>query len=312
MIRTLAKQYGYKQETIRRYMDLFGDDTPFLLQANDAEPPLHIRTNTLKISPGEMGNRLRKRGIDLEESAYGFQVMSTPFSITSTPEYLLGYFYVQGIAEMHIAPLLRPESHEVVIDMCAAPGGKTTHLAQLMNNDGVILAFDVNKNKIKALKSHIHRLGITNTIIFTMSALNCTYHCSRILLDAPCTGSGIIRKDPTRKYSRDSTDITFCSQLQKDLLSRGVANLQPGGTLLYSTCSLEPEENEMVIHWALTHLPVEMEPIEFTVGGIAAVEGFTAPFGESLHPHITCTRRTLPHIHDSNGMFAAKLRKKSI
>jgi NOL1/NOP2/sun family putative RNA methylase len=309
MIRELAKRYGYKQETIRRYRALFGDDITFLLQANEAKPRLSIRINTLKISSGELGKRLRKRGVDIKESDHGFQIIKSPFSITSTPEYLLGYFYVQGRAEMHIAPLLNPHPTDVVIDMCAAPGGKTTHLAQLMHNKGVILAFDVNKNKIKALKSHVHRLGITNTIMYVMSSLDCTCHASTILLDAPCTGSGIIRKDPTRKYSRDHTDILFCSKLQKDLLRKGVESLHNNGMLLYSTCSLEPEEDEMIIDWALNHLPVKVEPIDFTIGGIAAVKGFTEPFGESLHPHVALTRRTLPHVHDCNGMFVAKLRK---
>lgn len=309
MIRQLAKTYGYKQETIRRYLTLFGDDTPSLLQANEAEPRLHIRVNTLKISSQELGKRFRKRGIDFMEVENGFQIMKSPFSITSTPEYLLGYCYVQGIAEMQIAPLLHLQSADVVIDMCAAPGGKTTHLAQLMNNEGVVLAFDVNTNKIKALKANVQRLGITNTIIYLKSSLDFTYHSSAILLDAPCTGSGIIRKDPTRKYSRDSSDISFCSRLQRDLLRKGIENLNHTGELLYSTCSLEPEENEMVIDWALTHFPVEVKPIDFTIRGIPAVEGFTAPFGEELHPDIALTRRILPHIHDSNGMFVAKLVK---
>ena len=309
MIRELARTYGYKQETIGRYLSFFGDETTSLLRANDAEPRLYLRVNTLKISSQELGMRFRKRGIDFLEVENGFEIIQSPFSITSTPEYLLGYFYLQGIAEMQIAPLLQPGSEDLIIDMCAAPGGKTTHLAQLMNNRGVIAAFDVNKNKIKALKANIQRLGITNTIIFQKSALNFTFHSSTILLDAPCTGSGIIRKDPSRKYSRDSSDISFCSRLQRDLLQKGIENLNPNGSLLYSTCSLEPEENEMIIHWALTHFPVKLEPIDFTIKGIPAVKGFPAPFGETLHPDISLTRRTLPHIHDSNGMFVAKLMK---
>jgi NOL1/NOP2/sun family putative RNA methylase len=307
MIHNLAKKYGYKQEILERYSELFGEDIELFLKANEAEPRTYIRGNTLRISPSELEQRLLKRGVRLREVEQGFLIEGAPFSVSSTPEYLLGYFYIQGIAEMQIAPLLHPK--DVVIDMCAAPGGKTTHLAQLMKNTGVILALDVNKEKIKALKANIQRMGVTNTIVYAKSALDFSYRCSRILLDAPCTGSGIIRKDPTRKYSRGSTDIAFCSGLQKKLLRKGVENLREGGVLLYSTCSLEPEENELVIDWALSELPVNIEPVHFTVNGVPAVEGYTHGFGVTLHEDIRNCRRTLPHVHDSNGMFVARLRK---
>jgi NOL1/NOP2/sun family putative RNA methylase len=306
MIRDLAKTYGYKQELLTRYIDLFKEDIHAFLKANEAEPKTYIRVNTLRISPSLLKTRLRKKGVSLQEVEGGFLVTKTPFSLSSTPEYLLGYFYIQGIAEMQIAPLLEPEG--LVIDMCAAPGGKTTHLAQLMNS-GVVIALDVNKQKIKALKANVHRLGITNVIIYLVSALHFSCKSERILLDAPCTGSGIIRKDATRKYSRDLTDIQFCSQLQKDLLKKGIENLKDTGILIYATCSLEPEENEMVIDWAVNHLPVKIRPVDFSVNYVAAVNGITRPFGRQLHPDIELCKRTLPHIHDSNGMFVAKLEK---
>ena len=310
MIRNLAKKYGYTQESIKRYMDLFGDDIEAFLKANETEPRTYLRVNTLKISSNKLKRRLQKKGVSLQEVGGALLVKESPFSLSSTPEYLLGYFYIQGIAEMQIAPLLNPE--ESVIDMCAAPGGKTTHLAQIMGNKGFIIALDVNNNKIKALKANINRLGVTNTIVYCMSALHFTYKSERILLDAPCTGSGIIRKDPTRKYSRDSADIDFCSRLQKDLLKKGVENLKHNGILLYSTCSLEPEENEMVIDWALKNLPVEIEPIDFSVNYTPAVKGFRNPFGTNLHRDVVYCRRTLPHVHDCNGMFVAKLRRKGL
>jgi NOL1/NOP2/sun family putative RNA methylase len=310
MIRKLAKKYGYKQESVKRYMDLFGEDIEAFLKANEAEPRTYLRVNTLKISSNKLKRRLQKKEVSLQDVEGALLVKESPFSLSSTPEYLLGYFYIQGIAEMQIAPLLNPG--ESVIDMCAAPGGKTTHLAQIMGNKGFIIALDVNKNKIKALKANINRLGVTNTIVYSMSALHFTYKSERILLDAPCTGSGIIRKDPTRKYSRDSADIDFCSRLQKDLLKKGIENLKDNGILVYSTCSLEPEENEMVIDWALKNLPVEIEPIDFSVNYTPAVKGFRKPFGTNLHKDVVYCRRTLPHVHNCNGMFVAKLRRKGL
>lgn len=306
-MRELARKFGYKQETIKRYVDLFGEDTELLLKANEIEPKVYIRVNTLKISQQKLVERLQNRGVELIQVENGLIVEKSPFSMSSTPENLFGYFYIQGIAEMQIAPLLHPEG--IVIDMCAAPGGKTTHLAQIMENKGVIIAIDVNEEKIKALKANVNRLGVENCIIYLMSALKFSHRSKRILLDAPCTGSGIIRKDPTRKYSRDFADIRFCSQLQKDLLQKGVEDLEEKGVLVYSTCSLEPEEDEMVIDWALNNLPVRIEPLHFTVNGVPAVEGFTHPFGNSLREDIRCCRRVLPHVHDCNGMFVAKLKK---
>lgn len=307
MIRNLAKKYGYKQEIVERYVKLLGEDTEAFLKANEAEPEVYIRVNTLKITQNEVKERLQKKGVRLKDVEGGFLLEKSPFSISSTPEYLLGYMYVQGIAEMQIAPLVEPE--KCVIDMCAAPGGKTTHLAQLMKNKGVIIALDVNKDKIKALKANVHRLGVTNTIVYLMSALDFSYKAERILLDAPCTGSGIIRKDPTRKYSRDYKDIKFCSQLQKDLLRKGIENLKENGIIVYSTCSLEPEEDEIVIDWALNHFSVKVEHIDFSVNGIPAVEGFVNPFEKELQEEVQSCRRTLPHVHNCNGMFVAKLRK---
>ena len=307
MIREIAKKYGYRQETVRRYLSLFGEGIEAFLEANEVEPAVYIRVNTLKILKNQLKERLQKRGVHLKEAEGGFHVVESPFSISSTPEYLMGYFYIQGIAEMQIAPLVEPK--ECVIDMCAAPGGKTTHLAQLMGNKGILIALDVDKGKIKALKANIHRLGVTNALVYFMSALDFSYRSDRILLDAPCTGSGIIRKDPTRKYARDFADIQFCSRLQKDLLRRGIENLKENGILVYSTCSLEPEEDEMVIDWALRHFPVEIEPVTFSVNGVPAIEGFTEPFGKKLQESISFCRRTLPHVHDCNGMFVTKLRK---
>ena len=307
MIRNLAKKYGYKQEIVERYVELFGEDTEAFLKANETEPKVYIRVNTLKVSQNELKERLQKKGVQLKKVEGGFLIEKSPFSISSTPEYLLGYIYVQGIAEMQIAPLVEPQG--LVIDMCAAPGGKTTHLAQLMENKGVIIALDVNKDKIKALKANIHRLGVTNTVVYLRSALDFSHKSERILLDAPCTGSGIIRKDPTRKYSRDYRDIRFCSQLQKDLLRKGIETLKENGILVYSTCSLEPEEDEMVIDWALNHFSVEMEPVDFSVNSIPAVEGFVKQFEKKLQEEVRFCRRTLPHVHDCTGMFVAKLRK---
>ncbi len=292
----------YRQEFLERYKKLFKDIDSFL-KANERENTC-IRVNTLKISKEELGRRLRKRGVQLKEISHGFRIISSPFSISSCPEHLFGYFYIQGEAEMNIVPFF--DIHEdLVIDMCAAPGGKTTQIAEIMRNEGAILAYDVNK--IEALKNNLQRMGVKNCVVFEKDATALTQKSSHILLDAPCTGSGIIRKDPTRKYSRSMEDIQFCQRMQKRLLRTGINALEEGGELLYCTCSFEPEENEHVIDWALRTFDISLEEVNTVVNGEKLVDGFQHPLGKALDSEVRKCKRFLPHIHDTHGMFVAKV-----
>jgi NOL1/NOP2/sun family putative RNA methylase len=304
-VRELAKKYGYRQETVKKYFELFEGEVENLLRANDVDPYVALRTNSLKIRNDDLQKRLEEKGVELERVESGFVVKKAPFSLASSPEYLLGFFYIQGVAEMSVAPLLAP--HGYVWDMCAAPGGKTTHLAALMENGGVLVATDVAK--IRALKANTQRLGVMNTIIYDMSALDMKYRFDCILLDAPCTGSGIIRKDPTRKYSRTQSDVDFCQRLQKDLLRAAYRNLKNGGMLLYSTCSLEPEEDEEIVFWATRHFHLTLHKVGGTVWGIPFQQGFSSALGKEYGREMKKCVRTFPHIHNTNGMFAALFKK---
>jgi NOL1/NOP2/sun family putative RNA methylase len=293
----------YSKEILERYRELFKDLDSFL-EANEKEN-LCIRVNTLKISKEDLKKRLERRGVILEEIRYGFTVVDAPFAISSCPEHLLGYFYIQGEAEMNVVPFFDPGSR--VIDMCAAPGGKTTQIAELMRNHGVILAFDVAK--IAALKNNVQRMGVENCVTYKKDATTLDISAPQILLDAPCTGSGIIRKDPTRKRSRTMEDIFFCQRLQKRLLASGIAALEEGGELIYCTCSFEPEENEYVIDWVLKRFDITLEEITTAVNGKPLVDGFRRPFGTRLDPAVKKCKRFLPHIHDTHGIFVAKVVK---
>jgi len=191
--------------------------------------------------------------------------------------------------------------------MCASPGGKTTQISELMKNREVVLAFDVDR--IEVLKNNIHRLGIENCIVFKKDSTKLDIEAKNILLDAPCTGSGIIRKDPTRKHSRSMNDIYFCQNLQKKLLEAGIRSLKKDGELIYCTCSLEPEENEHVIDWALKNFDISLEEINTKINGKKLVDGFQKPFGKRLDSEVKKCKRFLPHIHDTHGMFVAKVVK---
>ncbi|WP_456472299.1 NOL1/NOP2/sun family putative RNA methylase [Methanocaldococcus sp.] len=215
-----------------------------------------IRVNTLKISPNKLKERLERKGVKLEKTFldYAFRVINSPFSIGATPEYLFGYYIPQSLSSMIPPIVLNPSPNDIVLDMCAAPGGKTTHLAQLMKNRGGILAVDISKERVRALKSNINRMGVLNTMIVNKDMrkykdylISKGLFFDKILLDAPCSGN--IIKDKNRKVSKE--DIEYCSLRQKDLLNIGLNLLKPGGELVYSTCSLEEEEDEEVINYIL-------------------------------------------------------------
>lgn len=226
-----------------------------------------IRVNTLKISPNILKERLEKKGVKLKETfiGYAFKILDSPFSIGSTPEYLFGYYIPQSLSSL-IPPLeLNPNKNDFVLDMCSAPGVKTTHLSQIMENKGTILAVEISNRRTKSLKSNINRMGILNVIIMNKDMriyykylINKNIFFDKILLDAPCSGN--IIKDKNRNVSKE--DILYCSERQKILLNIGLDLLKKDGTLVYSTCSLEKEENEDVIKYILKNRDdIEIEKI---------------------------------------------------
>ena len=238
----------------------------------------YLRVNTLKISPQELKDRLESKGIVLEDTYldYMFKIVESPYSPGCTPEYLFGYYYLQSISSTVPPIVLNPSSEDVVLDMCSAPGGKTTHISQLMNNNGVVVANELNRKRIRSLKSNIYRMGIKNTILLNMDALRLgrlNIYYDKILLDAPCTGNPI--KDKNRAPTK--RDIKYCSIRQKNMLNVGIDILKEGGEIVYSTCSPEIEENEEVIQYILdTREDIELislYDIKDTLKGINVIEG---------------------------------------
>ncbi len=309
--REIARKFGYNEFIIRRWINFFGrDETLKLVEAMERGIPKHIRVNTIKIEEDELIERLEERGFKLEKTdvPFCYKVLKEPYSIGATPEYLMGYYYVMEKSSC-IPPLaLNPEHDEIVIDFTSAPGGKTTFLAQLMNNRGVIIAIEANEQRIRALIDNIHRMGVLNTVVIKMNAAK--FHkigikADKILLDAPCSGEGVIHKDKDRKRIDGIEDIEFCSRLQRDLISSAIKSLKAGGTLVYSTCSLTPEENEFVIQFALENFDIELEEIKWGEKAFVKIPNTDIEFDRE----ISKCRRFYPHKHETSGFFVAKIIK---
>jgi len=308
----MFKTYGYNPDLIERYVSLLGKkQTLELLQANEKPMKKAIRINTIKTDVKKCIGRLEKKGFKFSKVKWceeGFIVEKEPRSIGATTEYLMGYYYVQDSASMAPPVELSPSKEDMVSDMTAAPGGKTTHIAQIMDNKGVIVATDMDKRKIKALRSNIQRCGVENTVLIRMKAqefADLGVKFDKILLDAPCTGEGTISKNPGRKKSLKLEDFEKYSKIQKELLGITKKILKPGGILLYSTCSLAPEENEMQVEYAVENLGFEV----LNLKNKQASKGFTEFFGKEHPKYLEKCKRFFPHKHDAQGFFMAKLRK---
>lgn len=221
---------------------------------------------------------------------------------------------IQGASSMLPVMALAPQENERILDMCSAPGGKSSHIASIMKNTGVLFANDANRDRIKAVVANLHRLGINNCIV------SCEDGCKfrqvmtgfdRVLLDAPCTGTGVVAKDPSVKQSKSEIDVQRCYNLQRKLLLTAIdcldAKSPSGGYLVYSTCSVLPEENEWVIDYALKKRNVKLVPTGLDFG----TEGFTKYRQFRFHPSLNLTRRYYPHTHNMDGFYVAKLKKFS-
>jgi NOL1/NOP2/sun family putative RNA methylase len=206
--------------------------------------------------------------------------------------------------------ILDPKPGEIILDLAAAPGGKTTQIAQFMKNKGVTVAIDINRRRIKSLRSNLSRCGVYNTLIIRMDGRQISdlgLKFDKVLLDAPCTGEGLIPRDPTRKTSRGLNDIQYVAKLQKSLIDAALGCLKPGGSLVYSTCAIAPEENEFVIDHALKNDDIHVTKLNLNRGSPA----FASIFGETLHPSIKEARRLYPHKDGTEGFFICKLQKDS-
>ncbi len=310
----LAKEHEYLQYMIERYLSLWGEEeTLNFIEACDQPIRTSIRINTLKSSAGVVLQRLQAKGVTLEEVSWLSDGYHTDFNGASPGallEHMLGFYYVQGVPSMTAVVALDPQPGDTVLDLAAAPGGKTTHIAQMMQNKGMVIAIEQDRQRMASLQSNIIRCGATNTMVLRGDAKkldNLPFEPDKILLDAPCSGEGLIPLDPTRKTSKTMADIRFCATREDEMLEAAVSVLADGGTIVYATCSIAPEENEYIVDDILKRHP-EMEIVQIPVD--FGSPGYSEPYGVKLNESLKLARRFLPHLHGTEGFFICKMMKR--
>ena len=252
-IDNLSTYYSHPRFYTEYFYDNYGEEfTKKLLKANNEKPPFTIRVNTLKTNKDELIIDLSEAGFDIEETTYvnALNVLN-PNGIIDTEFFEKGHFYVQDLGSILVSTFLNPSKDSKVLDLCAAPGGKTTHLSELMDNTGEIIACDKSKGKIKLIKENAKRLGCTNISprVNDARVLNEEFinNFDYVLVDAPCSGTGLYRKKPDIKWNKGIDDLKELGVIQLEILNKAKEYVREKGLLLYSTCSLSKIENEDVI-----------------------------------------------------------------
>ena len=313
--------YGYNEFLAEKVLDLFSPEEAIaFFEANEVPRPVTIRANTLRTRRRDLAQKLINRGVSLEPvgpwSKVGLQVFESAVPIGATPEYLVGDYMLQAVSSFLPCMALAPQPHERILDMASAPGGKVTYLSALMQNTGCIFANDSNKARIKSLTANVHRMGCRNIVV-------CNYDgrqfpkvlggFDRVMLDSPCSGTGVISKDASVKTNKSKRDLILLTQLQKQLILCAIDSVNPksetGGYVVYSTCSVMVEENEEVIEYALRKRPnVRIVPTGIDFGR----DGLKRFRSRTFNDRMTLCRRIFPHVHNMDGFFACKLKIEPI
>jgi len=345
--RDLANYYGYNDYLLGRILELFPPaEAVELLEACEQPRPVTLRVNALRARRRELAAALMARGVTLDPvgpwSKVGLVVYESRVPIGATPEYMAGHYMLQGASSFMPVMALAPQPGETVVDVAAAPGGKTSYISALMRNTGCVFANELNPQRLRAVTANLQRLGVTNAVVVNYDGRELPRvlgrrSADRVLLDAPCTGTGVVSKDPSVKTSKSAEDVYRASHLQKELLLAAIdlVDARKGaggggggggqaaggdggegeggggggsgaGVIVYSTCSLLVEENEAVIDYALRRRNVKVVSTGLAFGRPGLSRCREGRFHPSIAQH---ARRFYPHAHNLDGFFVCKLRK---
>ena len=298
--------YEFKEKFLEKYSKLTDIDRfcEYCLKRLNKS----IRVNTLKISVKELKEKLNE--YELKQVPWckeGFWIKGPRTDLGNLLEHSLGYFYVQEAASMIPPVVLQPKEHNLVLDLAAAPGSKTTQMASMMNNKGIIIANDIKYNRLKALSVNLQRLGILNTIITLKS--NYSFRemkFDKVLLDAPCSGTGAIRKSLLTLKIWNNNMINKLANDQKRLILNAFDSLNENGVLVYSTCSVDPEEDEGVIDFLLKNRDAKLEKIDLDIKKSNVILDYNK---EHYNDEIKKCLRIWPQDNDTEGFFVVKIKK---
>lgn len=311
--------YEPKPLFLERMKELLGADLNKYLEIIKVNPVRSIRCNTIKISPEKLKKRLEEKGWKIKTPFKNFpEIMIVeselqPGELGRAIEHLLGFYYVQEIASMLPPLVLQPKPGEKVLDLCSSPGSKTTEMAAMMKNTGLIIANEVKFGRIQILASNLERCGVMNTLQTKKDGIAlCNrferegYQFDKILLDAPCSGEGTIRSTPKTLEMWNIKTIENLSKLQKALIASAIKILKPNGELIYSTCTHAPEENEEIVDFAIKNFPVKVEKIALPMN---CRKGLTKWQEKEYAEDVKLCCRIYPQDENTEGFFIAKMRK---
>jgi 16S rRNA (cytosine967-C5)-methyltransferase len=308
----LSIAYSFPEWMISRWLTEYGfTQTVKLCEYLNATPPLTVRVNALRAQVDSVVARLTARGIDVSRASHtdvGLTLRAAS-AVSEIPEFLDGLITVQGASSMLVAPVVHPQPGQFVIDACSAPGGKTTHLAELMQDRGRILSLDLHEHRLKDVDKAVARLGLScvETVVHdaTKPLEQLRDQAHAVLIDAPCSGLGVLNRRPDARWRRTPADIEQLVALQKSILSAMAPCVRPGGVLVYSTCTIVPEENDGVVEWFMKQrrdfAPSPIAP--YLPESLVKLGGTR---GEDDH-----SVRILPFIHNIDGFYIARLTRTS-
>ncbi|MEW5763136.1 MAG: 16S rRNA (cytosine(967)-C(5))-methyltransferase RsmB [Bacillota bacterium] len=305
----ISLKYSHPTWMVERWLEEFGvEETIAMCRANNLTPPNTVRTNTLRTTREELAAALREEEVVVRKTRYAPEGLELKgfISLRTLKVYNLGLFQVQDESSILIGHAVNPASGSHVLDVCSAPGGKATHLAQLMRDDGIIVAMDIHPHKLALIEEACRRLGVRSvkTVAFDARELPARYAgwADYTLVDAPCSGLGVLRRRVDARWRKEAAQIPGLVKLQEAILDGAAGTVRPGGVLVYSTCTITREENlDQVEKFLARHGDFVLEDLR--------------PFLPPLVPERELARgyiQILPHTHGMDGFFVARLRRRKV
>jgi 16S rRNA (cytosine967-C5)-methyltransferase len=296
----LAVRGSHPLWLVRRWVARWGpEEAAALCAANNATPQTYLRVNTLRSSPRQAVLALRDAGVEADRGSLPESLRVTGGSLPDRmPLVARGLVVAQDEGSMCVVHALAPQAGETVVDACAAPGGKSTHAAALMGNRGRVISCDLTDRKVETVLRAAERAGATCVQPLRADARTLAIReADRVLVDAPCTGLGVVRRRPEIRWRVREADLARAAARQREILAGAARAVRRGGVVVYAVCSTEPEEGPAVVQW-------------WVAGGEFALEPFSIPWRDGELPGTDGTLLVLPHRHGTDGFFIARMRRK--